>query len=531
MATDNRNGESDQQIQLQINGHTSAPKPTPLNAEDEWTILERVFRVLADEGYYGPTTHQKPVVTFVYPEDLKKLIHFPMDEQTPSSASTVERIVRQVLQYSVRTGHNHFHNQLFAGVDPYGLTGSWITEALNTSQYTFEVGPTFTLIEDAVIDKCLRLFDFGDGDGILCPGGSMSNMYAMVAARYRTVPDVKRIGVINLPEPLVVFTSEDAHYSITKGVHWLGIGLNNLVKVKSDHRGCMIPEELDLAIQTVLASGRKPFFVNATAGTTVLGAFDDFNRIADVCERYGIWLHVDACLGGTAILSRRHKHLLSGINRAHSLAWNPHKTLGAPLQCSIFLIKERGLLHECNAAKADYLFQQDKFYDISYDTGDKSVQCGRKVDAFKFWLMYKARGSDGLEALVDNAFACAHSLHEQLRNRTGFRLVLEEFQYTNISFWYVPSWMRVVGPEQETSDWWQRLYSVTADIKEQLVKRGTVLVGYVPLLHKGIGNFFRMVVTCHPRPTPETMQYIIDEIERVGEELMPQKGGSFSRKC
>ncbi|XP_312520.5 cysteine sulfinic acid decarboxylase [Anopheles gambiae] len=497
-----------------INGTSKPPNAT--GECDEWTILERVFRVLADEGYLGPSTHQKPVVSFVYPEDLKQLIHFPMDEQTPSSAATVERIIRQVLHYSVRTGHNHFHNQLFAGVDPYGLTGSWLTEALNTSQYTFEVGPTFTLIEDAVIDKCLRLFEFGEGDGILCPGGSMSNMYAMVAARYRTVPDVKRIGVAKLPEPLVVFTSEDAHYSITKGVHWLGIGLNNLVKVKSDRRGCMIPEQLEQAIQSVFDSGRKPFFVNATAGTTVLGAFDDFNRIADVCQRYGVWLHIDACLGGTAVLSHRHKHLLAGANRAQSLAWNPHKTLGAPLQCSIFLIKERGLLHECNAAKADYLFQQDKFYDISYDTGDKSVQCGRKVDAFKFWLMYKARGSAGLESLVDNAFACAESLHEQLRSRAGFRLVLEEYQYTNISFWYVPTWMRT---EPETPDWWQRLYSVTADIKEQMVKRGTVLVGYVPLLHKGIGNFFRMVVTCHPRPTPETMRYVIDEIERVGEQL------------
>ncbi|XP_058169414.1 cysteine sulfinic acid decarboxylase [Anopheles ziemanni] len=501
------------------NGTGTSNSGVAAASDDEWTILERVVRVLAEEGYLGPTIDQKPVVEFEYPEALKKLIHFPMDDPTPSSADTIERIIRQVLHYSVRTGHRHFHNQLFAGVDPYGLTGSWITEALNTSQYTFEVGPTFTLIEDAVIEKCLQLFGFGEGDGILCPGGSMSNMYAMVAARYRKVPNVKSIGLTNLPEPLVVFTSEDAHYSITKGVHWLGIGLDNLVKVKTDHRGRMIAQELEASIESVLASGRKPFFVNATAGTTVLGAFDDFQQVADVCERYGLWLHIDACLGGTAILSQRHRHLLRGADRAQSLAWNPHKTLGAPLQCSIFLVKERGLLHECNAAKADYLFQQDKFYDISYDTGDKSVQCGRKVDAFKFWLMYKARGQQGLEALVNNAFDCAGMLHAEVIRRDGFRPVLEECQYTNISFWYVPSWLRVGQPEQETPEWWQRLYTVTADIKERMVKRGTTLIGYVPLLHKGIGNFFRMVVTCHPRPSYASMMFIIEEIERVGEEL------------
>ena len=89
-----------------------------------------------------------------------------------------------------------------------------------------------------------------------------------------------------------------------------------------------------------------------------------------------------ACLGGSAILSNKHKHLLDGVERADSISWNPHKTLGVPLQCSMFLIKQKGLLHSCNSAAAQYLFQQDKFYDISYDTGDKSVQCGRKVIVF-----------------------------------------------------------------------------------------------------------------------------------------------------
>lgn len=137
---------------------------------------------------------------------------------------------------------------------------------------------------------------------------------------------------------------------------------------------------------------------------------------------------------------------LNGINfticRVDSIAWNPHKMLGAPLQCAAFLIKRtvmnqfrlkdqwlilaiRGnififsrlgdgrflklqdILHRCNGASASYLFQQDKFYDVSYDTGDKSVQCGRKVDAFKLWLLWKARGDQGLEKIVDNSFDCA----------------------------------------------------------------------------------------------------------------------------
>ncbi|XP_055541716.1 acidic amino acid decarboxylase GADL1 isoform X2 [Wyeomyia smithii] len=340
-------------------------------------------------------------------------------------------------------------------------------------------------------------------------------MYGMVAARYRVLPNVKRTGLSNQPV-LVAFTSEDAHYSFKKTVHWLGIGMDNLVLVETDSRGRMIPEKLEEAIESVLKSGRQPFFVNTTAGTTVLGAFDPFQEIANICNKYKLWMHVDSCLGGTAILSTKHSHLLDGVQRADSIAWNPHKTLGAPLQCSIFLLKHKGLLHQCNSANADYLFQQDKFYDISYDTGDKSVQCGRKVDAFKVWLMFKARGTAGLAELVDNAFECANYFEEEVRTRSGFRLVMEKSQYTNISFWYIPSKLRVDESLEDTA-WWAQIYKITALIKEKMVKRGSVLIGYVPIPNKNIGNFFRMVVTCHPRPTYESMRYVLDEIACVGE--------------
>ncbi|XP_058821927.1 acidic amino acid decarboxylase GADL1 [Topomyia yanbarensis] len=481
---------------------------------DEWDLLSRVPKLL-EEHHFIRTCDEEPVVRFEYPDDLKNLIDFTIDNPEPREQSEIERLIKDILHFSVKTGHKNFHNQLFAGVDPYGLVGSWITDALNTSQYTFEVGPVFTLIEDALIGKCLQLFGFKDGDGVLSPGGSLSNMYAMVAARFNALPDVKRTGLANQPV-LVAFSSEEAHYSIKKAVHWLGIGIDNLVLVQTDARGRMIPDELDKSIQSVLRSGRKPFFVNTTGGTTVLGAFDPFHAVADICQKYKLWMHVDCCLGGTAILSPKHSHLLAGVERADSIAWNPHKTLGAPLQCSIFLLKHKGLLHQCNSANAAYLFQQDKFYDVSYDTGDKSVQCGRKVDAFKIWLMFKARGTIGLSESVDNAFDCAHFFTEQIKSKQGFRLVIDDHQYTNVSFWYIPSNMRVAECQQDAS-WWSRIYEITALIKEKMVKRGSVLIGFVPLPNKKIGNFFRMVVTCHPKPTYESMQFVINEIATVGE--------------
>lgn len=182
----------------------------------------------------------------------------------------------------------------------------------------------------------------------------------------------------------------------------------------------------------------------------------------------------------------------------------------------MFLIKQKGLLHECNSSAAQYLFQQDKFYDVSFDTGDKSVQCGRKVDVFKFWLVLKARGLDGLGLLMDNAMQMSEYFTELIRKRDGFRLIQKEnFSYMNICFWYIPKAMR---NEKETNEWWQRIYAFTALVKEKMIKRGTLMVTYCPLQSRNLGNFFRMVVACYPPPTKESMKFAIEEIERLSEE-------------
>ena len=120
----------------------------------------------------------------------------------------------------------------------------------------------------------------------------------------------------------------------------------------------MIPEELDKCIKLVKDEGRIPYFVNATSGSTVLGAYDDLDALADVCQANNVWIHVDACWGGSVVFSKKLRHLMKGMERMDSIAWNPHKMVGAPLQTSAFIVKHKGLLHTTNSANATYLFQQ-----------------------------------------------------------------------------------------------------------------------------------------------------------------------------
>lgn len=142
---------------------------------------------------------------------------------------------------------------------------------------------------------------------------------------------------------LVVFTSEDAHYSVKKLAAFLGIGYDNVYLAKVDSRGKMIVSDLEAQIARAIKENAVPLMVSATAGTTVMGAFDPLREIGDVCRKYGLWFHVDAAWGGGALISRKHRGLLDGIELADSVTWNPHKLLAAPQQCSTLLLRHEGL--------------------------------------------------------------------------------------------------------------------------------------------------------------------------------------------
>ncbi|KAK3106415.1 hypothetical protein FSP39_019518 [Pinctada imbricata] len=362
---------------------------------------------------------------------------------------------------------------------------------------------------DTVLKLCKSVIDHS-----IKTGGSFANMLAMHIARYKAEPSVKKVG-LRAGKQFVLLTSAEAHYSIAKGANFLGFGTDNAIRVDTDDRGRMVPDDLDKKLQQAKDKGEVPLFVMGTTGTTVLGACDDLNAIADICQRHGVWFHVDAAWGGGVILSEKYKHLMDGVHRADSVAWNIHKMSTGLIQSSILLVKEKGLLEQANQFRAEYLFQPDKHYDTAFDIGDKTVQCGRKVDVLKLWTMWKARGDVGMAEQIDKAFENAQYLTDRLRSTEGFRLVIPEFQCTNISFWYIPPRLR---GQPETTEWWEQISKVAPQIKKRMMENGSMMIGYNPLTPKGFVNFFRVIIT-NPMSTHADMDFILEEMERLGKDL------------
>lgn len=206
------------------------------------------------------------------------------------------------------------------------------------------------------------------------------------------------------------------------------------------------------------------------------------------------------------------KKFLLFTNRSDSVTWNPHKMLACPQQCSTFLCRHEGILSNCHSSNATYLFQKDKFYDTKYDTGDKHIQCGRRADVFKFWYMWRAKGTQGFEKHIDTLFENAEYFTSTIKNRAGFEMVSEP-ECTNICFWYIPKNLRSLPRNEEFN---QQLHKVAPKIKERMMKEGSMMITYQPLKNKP--NFFRLVLQ-NSALNKSDMLHFMETIEQYGEEL------------
>ena len=404
------------------------------------------------------------VVNYQKADVLKKKLDLSLPENGVSLEELIP-VIQSYLEYSTRSSSPNFFNLLFAGFEPSGLLSEMVTSVTNTTMHTYEAAPVATLMEMALIDALNRLVGFNEGEGLMVTGGSNANMLGMLVARDKFLPDAKHTGLGG--STLVALVSDQAHYCFLKAANLLGIGMENVVKVETDSYGCMIPQKLEDQIAKSANDGKTPFFVGATAGTTVLGAFDPLPSIAEITRKYGLWLHVDGAWGGPVLFSRKHKHLLEGSELADSFAWDAHKLMGVPLICSAILVKQKGTLSDaCSSEDTDYLFHD--YEDAAYDLGRMSLQCGRKVDALKLWLSWKRHGINGYEQRIDRLFDLASYATQFVRNCEHLELMAQP-QFLNICFRYTP-----VSPDQTSA----AIDQINLAIRDRLLQSGQTLINY-----------------------------------------------------
>ncbi len=362
---------------------------------NELELFNKLAHKLFEAENLHPVTQPVPATELF--EQLDLTLH---DHPDANFEETLEKLVLS----TPRTATRLFFNQLFGGRNPKATLGDLLAVLLNNSMYTYKVAGPQVGVEKEILHNICDLIGYPTtSDGTFAPGGSMSNFMAMVMARDAFNENIRSEGV---QKKLIVYTSAESHYSIPKNASLMGVGREQVRYVATDAFGKIIPEALAVLIKKDIDDGYHPFFVNATAGTTVLGAFDTIEPLTDICKKNNIWLHVDGAYCGSVIFSSTYKHLVKGLEHTDSFSVNAHKMMGTPLTCSIIVTRHKKHLNNSFSNDAAYLYQTDG---DDYNLGKTSIQCGRRNDALKFWTLWKSVGTIGLEKIVDQQFQLADS--------------------------------------------------------------------------------------------------------------------------
>ncbi|WP_419175705.1 pyridoxal phosphate-dependent decarboxylase family protein [Desulfosediminicola sp.] len=430
---------------------------------NENEVLQRIFAVL--EQYFA-TRNEGVFVKYTSPADLQKLL--ALDE--PGSEGDWDRTfkwIEQYLEYGVKTSHPSFMNRMWAGANMPSMMAEMVTALSNTSACTYESAPVSTLFERHMIQEMLDLVGFVDGEGQMTTGSSNANMIAMMCARNIAAQQVKQQGLFGQRE-LFGFVNGEAHYSMDKASNILGIGSDHLIKVEVNERGEMIAEKLEAEIEKVVRGGGVPFFVAATAGTTVRGAYDPIEPILALRDRYKFWLHVDGAWGGAAVMSDRLRgKYLPRLAEANSFTCDFHKMLGSSLMCNILLINRSEHIFGKVLAAGDgsYLFRDTDDTEVD-DLGNVSLQCGRRVDSLKWFLDWKYYGKSGFAERIEKYLELCEYAEQRVQAIPELELVSERTSF-NICF-------RFKAPENCSREQVNRL---TEEIRTRIYKKGAALVG------------------------------------------------------
>lgn len=452
---------------------------------DRKPILSQAFDLIDS---YLELEKESNTIAYLPPKELAEKLDVEVGKEVGDWNHLFSEL-KQILDYTPRTGSPVFFNQLFAGKNIASMVGELVSVATNTSMYTYKVAGAQIFVEKAVINKMLSLAGMKGGEGTFVPGGSLSNMTASLAAINRINPDHREKGMGG--KTYTAYATDECHYSLKKNMGIVGLGRENLRKVRSDEDGKMDAKELRRMVEEDISEGKTPFMVIATSGTTVRGAFDPIDEIAEVTREYGLWLHIDAAFGGTLLIDDKYAENFKGIEHADSLTWDPHKLMGTPLITSAILFRKKGTLKSVFCEDADYLFQTEA---DEYNPGNQSLQCGRRNDSLKLWTTWRYYGDKGLKERLEKQMSLAKHAADLARQSEDINLVFEP-TCVNVCFNYED-----VAPE---------------DICNELDRRGIAKIGYGT---SGNQKFIRLV-TANPDLEFSDIDKLMENIRQMGKSV------------
>lgn len=394
----------------------------------------RAFVAVAADYFAQTRSRDGRVSTAHTPAGLAARFDEPLPRGGQSVDAVLARLRADVIPDCNRLCHPRYVGHQVSAPLPVAVWMESVISALNQSVAVFEMSPVATVLEHRVIGWMAALAGYPAGSGgTMTTGGTEATFTALLAARNAVLPDAWNAGVGS--DPPLLLCGEHAHYAVTRAAGELGLGMRNVLPVRSrDHR--MDVDALRLALETLGRQGKRVMAVIATAGSTATGSFDDLEPIAAICDEHGVWLHVDGAHGASALLSNSHRARVRGIERARSIAWDPHKMMLLPLQAGMVLVRNERDLDGAFSQRAPYLFHGGDPSERVWDQGTRSFLCSHRADVFKLWVALQRYGADALGELYDHLCHTVHLMWDALAERPEFE-ALHEPESNILCFRYI----------------------------------------------------------------------------------------------
>jgi L-2,4-diaminobutyrate decarboxylase len=373
------------------------------------TVAAVARRVARSQSGEEPTVSMPPIAELSERLDLRRLIR-----EGGLGEESFGAWLETVLDHTTRLHHPGEMAHQVAVPDVPASLAEVLHGALNMPMSIYEMGPAAGAMEAAVVEWMNEQVGFGAGaGGVLTHGGSLANLTALLAARAAAAPEAWADGVDGT---LAVLAPPSAHYSVKRSVAMLGLGERAVVPLEVDAYERIIPEALPAALER---TGRRPMALVAAACATSTGLHDDLLAVGRFCREHGIWFHVDAAHGASALLSPRHRDLLRGIEQADSLVWDAHKMLRTSSVCAAVLVRDSARLDAAFQQQASYLIYEDPRA-AGPDLLGRQVECTKAPLGLKIFLNLAWRGERGLGEYVAGQYDKTLRFWEMIEARPGF---------------------------------------------------------------------------------------------------------------
>ena len=471
-----------------------------LHSDEMREMGYRIIDMLVD---YTGAQAQFPVTRALDHATFAEILEESLPEESSDWRDVLEQFERQVLTTIDHLDHPRFFAYIPSSSNFVGAMADALASGYNIFNALYPLGTGAAVVERLAISWLHKLCGMpAEAGGLFVSGGSVANLTGLAVAR--------QIQLNGDMSDAVAYCSDQTHFVVSRGMRILGFAPEQLRELQTDEDFRLPVADLERAIAEDRAAGRKPFCVVATAGTTNSGAVDPLLDLANLCDREGLWLHVDGAYGASACLTEHRKQALAGMERAHSLAWDAHKWMFQPVECSALLVRDRHWLSDTFKDTAHFL--SDAEAHSKEEIGEElnfmyqGIQLTRYFRALKFWMSLKVFGLGAVRRAIERGFELAELAESLLRNAGKWEIV-------------TPAQMAIVTFRYKPADGDNALANrVTDELQGAMAANGFAFASTTMLR----GNTVMRLVTNNPRTTASDLRQTVQIMGRLAADLESQ---------